>query len=255
MNKIIIAGNWKMHGSKQQLEALVHDIANQINSRSSSVDVVLFAPFPYLSLIEQACHQTGFTCGAQTMSEFPEGAYTGEVSGSMLRDVGCRAVLLGHSERRHVFGEANSMIAAKFVQAQSCGLLPILCVGETLAEREADKTMDIIKAQLTAVIDKAGVAALADSVIAYEPVWAIGTGKTATPEQAQAVHAEIRQFLAHIDKNIAKDISILYGGSVKSANAPDLLAMPDINGLLVGGASLVAESFAGIINAAIALRG
>ncbi len=177
--------------------------------------------------------------GAQNLSEYDQGAYTGEVAGDMLVDVGCQMVIVGHSERRALFGETDASVARKFVAAEGCGLTPILCVGETLEQREADVTLDVIERQLQAVIDLAGVDALASAVIAYEPVWAIGTGKTASPEQAQQVHTAIRNRLG----DAGAETRILYGGSVKAANAAEIFAQHDIDGALVGGASLNAEEF------------
>ena len=193
---------------------------------------------------------TGVVLGAQNLSEHAEGAFTGEVAPSMLRDVGCTHVLVGHSERRSLYGESDAIVAAKFVAAQVAGLVPVLCVGETLAEREAGLTQEVVDRQLAAVLDAAGVAAMRQAVVAYEPVWAIGTGRTASPAQAQAVHAGIRAVLAAHDPDVAAGVRILYGGSVKPQGAEELFRQPDIDGGLVGGAALVAGDFLAICRAA-----
>jgi triosephosphate isomerase len=188
--------------------------------------------------------------GAQDVSEHAQGAFTGEVAASMLRDIGATHVLVGHSERRQYHGESSACVAAKFAQAQAAGLIPVLCVGETLEQRDAGATEAVVGEQLDAVVQHSGIAALATAVMAYEPVWAIGTGRTATPAQAQAVHAFIRDKLAAVDATIASSLRILYGGSVKPANAAELFAQADIDGGLIGGASLVAEDFLAICAAA-----
>jgi triosephosphate isomerase len=189
---------------------------------------------------------SGVALGAQSVCAEAQGAFTGEVSAAMLKDVGCRYVLVGHSERRQLYGESDELVARKFVAAQSQGLVPVLCVGETLEEREAGQTLAVISRQMDAVLTVSGVAALGQAVVAYEPVWAIGTGRTATPEQAQEVHATIRSKIAGVDATIGGLVRILYGGSVKASNARELFAMPDIDGGLVGGASLKADEFARI---------
>ena len=188
--------------------------------------------------------------GAQNVSEHAQGAYTGEVSAAMLAEHGCRYVIVGHSERRTLFGEGSELVAQKYAAALKAGLTPILCVGETLAERERGATEDTVAAQLAAVVERSGAQSFAHAVIAYEPVWAIGTGKTATPEEAQTVHAFIRGRLAESDEAVAANVQVLYGGSVKGSNAPQLFAMPDIDGGLIGGASLDASEFAAIVRAA-----
>lgn len=193
---------------------------------------------------------TDVALGAQSVCAEPLGAFTGEISGSMLLDVGCRYVLVGHSERRQLYGESDALVARKFLATQSQGLTPVLCVGETLEERESGRTTQVVERQLEAVLSVSGVAALGNAVIAYEPVWAIGTGRTASPEQAQEVHALIRAKVAALDATIAGSVRILYGGSVKASNARELFAMADIDGGLVGGASLMAEEFAQICAAA-----
>ncbi|MCX7894135.1 MAG: triose-phosphate isomerase [Burkholderiales bacterium] len=252
MRQPLVAGNWKMHGTlatnQRLLEALKAGLAGL-----AGVQVAVCVPFPYLAQAGQALAGTGIGWGAQTLSEHDTGAYTGEVSGPMLRDFGCRYVIVGHSERRSLFGERDPQVAAKFVAAQRAGLTPILCVGETLAEREAGATEAVVASQLDAVIAAAGAQALAQAVVAYEPVWAIGTGRTATPSQAQAVHEFIRARLATAGgAALAGGVAILYGGSVKAANAGELFRQPDVDGGLIGGASLVAEDFIAICRAAAA---
>ena len=212
-------------------------------------DVVVCPPFPYLaSAREQLPAAIGL--GAQNVSDQAEGAFTGEVAASMLAEAGCGYVIIGHSERRALYAESDAQIADKFAQVQAAGLIPVLCVGETLAEREAGNTDAVVCGQLQAVVDAVGVAAFARAVVAYEPVWAIGTGKTASPEQAQAVHARLRQSLAENDPDIAQSLRLLYGGSVKADNAALLFAQSDIDGGLIGGASLTADSFIAICQAA-----
>ncbi|MBS0588337.1 MAG: triose-phosphate isomerase [Proteobacteria bacterium] len=244
----MVAGNWKMHGSlnenKQLLDAVIAGL-NELNEAR----FVVCAPYPYLSSVQNALQSTNIAWGAQNVSQFEKGAYTGEVSTSMLRDFGCRYVIVGHSERRALFGENNFIVAEKYLAAQRAGITPILCVGETLEQREAEITEQVIEEQLAAVIELTGVESLNKSVIAYEPVWAIGTGKTASPQQAQDVHAFIRSSIAKKNAAIAKDLVILYGGSVKANNASDLFAMPDIDGGLIGGASLIATEFVSICRA------
>lgn len=241
MRKPLVAGNWKMHGSRSftasYLEAL------KVLLAEVSVDVALFPPSLYLMASAAQLDRTLFALGAQDLSREPaEGAFTGEVCGTMLRDVGCQLVLVGHSERRSLFGESNELVAQKFAAALSAGLTPVLCVGETLGEREAGNTIAVVHAQLQAVADKVGLGCVAAAVVAYEPVWAIGTGMTATPEQAQEVHRAIREKLG----SAGLETRILYGGSVKAANARELFSQPDIDGGLIGGASLIAEEFAAI---------
>ena len=245
----LVVGNWKMNGSLAENQALLKALAPLL-SGLANVKVAICAPYPYLAQVEQAVKGTSVAWGAQDVCPFGNGAYTGGVSAAMLADFGCSYVLVGHSERRTIFGESDQVIAQKFAAAQKAGLTPVLCVGETLAERESGVTEKIIARQLDAVIGGSGIAALGNAVVAYEPVWAIGTGKTASPEQAQAVHAFIRARVAALDTKIAAALVIQYGGSVKAANAQTLFAMPDIDGGLIGGASLVAEEFAAICRAA-----
>jgi len=248
MRAKLVAGNWKMHGSLAANLALltrVKDVA-----AGFKCEVAVCVPFPYLAQASAALSGSKVAWGGQNVSEHAQGAYTGEVSAAMLQEFGCRYVLVGHSERRALFGESDVTVAAKFAQAQRSGLTPVLCVGETLAERERGITAEVVTRQLAAVLSGSGAAALADAVLAYEPVWAIGTGKTASPQQAQEVHALIRAFVAQEDAGVAGGLRILYGGSVKPGNARELFAMPDIDGGLIGGASLVAEDFLAICAAA-----
>ena len=207
-------------------------------------------PYPYLYQTEQVLRGSGIAWGAQDVCEYDHGAYTGGVSAGMMADFGCRFVIVGHSERRSLFGDTDKAVALKFAAVVKAGLTPILCMGETLAERESGVTEQTVARQMDAVISQSGVAALGQAVMAYEPVWAIGTGKTATPDEAQAVHGFIRGRVAEQDMRVADSLLLLYGGSVKAANAQQLFAMPDIDGGLIGGASLVAEEFAAICKAA-----
>jgi triosephosphate isomerase len=236
-----------MHGSRAMAGELVAAIAAGL---PAGVEVGVLPPFPYLA--ELAAHHSGdaLAFGGQDLSEHAAGAYTGEVSGAMLKDVGATWVLVGHSERRQYHGESNGQVAAKFVAAQAAGLVPILCVGESLAEREQDATERVVGAQLEAVIERAGIGAFARAIVAYEPVWAIGTGRTASPAQAQAVHAFIRGTFARRDATIADSLQLLYGGSVKPANAAELFGQPDVDGGLIGGAALQAADFLAICAAA-----
>ena len=247
--KPLVAGNWKMHGTRAENSALVAAIVQAL-SGEENVEVVVCPPFVYLADVVRAVKDTSVAVGAQNVCAEPMGAFTGEVAAAMLRDIGCRYVIVGHSERRQIYREDDALVARKFLAVQLQKLTPILCVGETLEERERAQTEQVIARQLDAVLAVAGVAALAQAVIAYEPVWAIGTGKNATPEQAQAVHAFIRGRLARQDAKIAGAIRVLYGGSVKAANAGELFAMPDVDGGLVGGASLKGEEFMRICAAA-----
>jgi len=248
MRRKLVAGNWKMCGALAQNEALLKAVAAGME-QMPGVDCAVCVPFPYLAQVQQLLRGTAVKWGAQDVHQLDKGAYTGEVSASMLCDFGCRYVLAGHSERRSLYGESSQLVAEKFAAAQSAGLTPILCVGETLAQRESGTTEAVVAEQLDAVITLLGVQSLRNAVVAYEPVWAIGTGKTASPEQAQAVHAFIRQRVAGHDGQVADGLCILYGGSVKAANAAQLFAMADIDGGLIGGASLVAEDFLAICKA------
>lgn len=248
MRTKLVAGNWKMHGSLAANRALLDGILAGLGA--CRADVAVCVPFPYLAQVQAALNGSRVAWGAQTVSEHAQGAYTGEVSAAMLLEFGCRYVLVGHSERRALYGESDAAVAAKFDAALKAGLTPVLCVGETLAEREAGATGEVVTRQLDAVIAKSGVAALGRAVVAYEPVWAIGTGKTATPQQAQDVHALIRARVAAGDAAVAQKLQILYGGSVKPGNAQELFAMPDIDGGLIGGAALAAADFLAICAAA-----
>ncbi len=249
MRDYLIAGNWKMNGSTAANAELVAGIIAGVPA-GSGFSLLVCPPFPYVAAVAAQAAGSAVKVGAQNASEHEKGAFTGEVAPAMLKDAGCEYVIVGHSERRSIYGETSGQVAAKFVAAQAAGLVPILCVGETLAEREAGTTESVVDEQLDAVIDTAGVGALANAVIAYEPVWAIGTGMTATPEQAQDVHRHIRARLEALDENIAAGVQILYGGSMKGDNAPGLLAQPDIDGGLIGGASLKANDFLAIAEAA-----
>ena len=249
MRTKLIAGNWKMHGSKPEIRSLIGGMLARLDANRAA-EVMVLPPHPYLPLVDSLVDATPVMLGAQDLSAHASGAFTGEVSGAMLADWNCSHVLVGHSERRAVHAESNKLVADKFVAAQDAGLQPILCVGETLEEREAGRTRDVVGAQLAAVIEAAGIQAFSRSVLAYEPVWAIGTGQTASPEQAQEVHAVIRAQLAAEDAMIAGRVRILYGGSVKPDNAAELFACEDIDGGLIGGASLQAESFMAIYQAA-----
>jgi triosephosphate isomerase (TIM) len=249
MRKPLVAGNWKMHGTRSENAALLDQLLDRL-PEALAADVMVCPPFVYLQETARRLKDTGVDLGAQSLCAEPLGAFTGEVSGAMLRDVGCGFAIVGHSERRQIYGENDALVARKFVAAQAAGLVPVLCVGETLDERERGDTTEVVARQLDAVLAVTGVAALRSAVIAYEPVWAIGTGRTATPEQAQEVHAMIRARIAAADARIADEVRILYGGSVKASNARELFAMPDIDGGLVGGASLKAEEFAQICAAA-----
>ncbi len=247
MRKKMVAGNWKMNGGLASNESLLQQLRSVDVSRAG---MVVFPPFPYLQQCVDHAAGSGLEIGAQDLSEFENGAYTGEVSGGMLAELGCRYVLVGHSERRTLHGETNEQVARKAVAAHRAGLVPVVCVGETRAERESERTEAVIGSQLAALLGVAGSDVLASAVLAYEPVWAIGTGLTASPEQAQEVHAFIRTRVAAVDASRASTLQILYGGSVKGANAATLFAMPDVDGGLVGGASLVATEFLEIHRAA-----
>ena len=249
MRTPVVAGNWKMNGTRSSVQALVGAIKAGKNA-AWKADVVLCAPFPYLQTVADTLAGTDIALGAQNVSEYSPGAYTGEVAAAMLLDLGSRYVIVGHSERRALFAESSAQVAEKFAVAVAAGLIPILCVGETLAEREQGKTLQVVESQLVAVLERAGVSAFAKAMLAYEPVWAIGTGLTATPAQAQEVHAALREMVAARSSDVAGGLRILYGGSVKAANAASLFACPDIDGGLIGGASLDATEFLAICQAA-----
>ncbi|WP_210397054.1 triose-phosphate isomerase [Motiliproteus sediminis] len=249
MRRPLVAGNWKMNGNSASIASLVQEL-NEGLSADLAAEVLVCPPHLYLSAV--AAGKAERLClGAQDVSEYAAGAYTGESSAVMLQDLGCAYVIVGHSERRALFGDTDLRVAAKFQAAQRAGLKPILCVGETLEQREEGATLAVIAAQIDAVLAEAGVSSFADAVVAYEPVWAIGTGRTATPEQAQEVHAAIRDQFARHDATVADGLQILYGGSVNAANAETLFAQADIDGGLVGGASLKADEFLAICRAAV----
>ncbi len=247
MRRIFVAGNWKMNLDRTGAEALASGLAKQVGAESV-VEVAVCPPSAYLTTVYDAIEDSAVGLGAQNMYHEKSGAFTGELSADMLLDVGCKYVILGHSERRHVLGESNEDVNKKVLAALAAGLLPIVCVGEKLEEREAGNTTDVISSQFEGSL--AGVTAeqMANVVIAYEPVWAIGTGKTATPAQAEEVHVDIRKMLeTRYNSEVASTVRIQYGGSVKPSNAAELLSQDNIDGALVGGASLAVEDFLGII--------
>ena len=249
--KTLIAGNWKMFKTLEEAQALASALAAGLAS-GDSVDVAIFPAFPFLAEVVRAVSASAhpITVGAQNLYPEPEGAFTGEVSGKMLKSVGAKAVIVGHSERRHVLGESDELVGRKVRAALDLGLTPILCVGEKLEERETGKTSEVVLRQLRAGLDRLDASKIARVVVAYEPVWAIGTGKTATPQQGEDVHRTIRGELATLaSAAVSRDVRILYGGSVKPQNIKDLLAQPDIDGALVGGASLEAPGFIEICRA------
>ena len=240
----LVAGNWKMHGSRASNQALLDALLKGAGA-GRNAECAVCVPYPYLEQVSGLLRGSAIAWGAQNVSEHAKGAYTGEVSASMLLEFGCRFVLVGHSERRQLYGEGDAQVAAKFVAALEGGLTPILCVGETLQEREARRTEEVVARQLQAVTKRI---AFGKAVLAYEPVWAIGTGRNATPEQAQAVHEFLR-------KETGNETRILYGGSVKPQNAAAIFAMPDVDGGLIGGASIVGADFVAICKAALAAAG
>jgi triosephosphate isomerase len=245
MRQPLVAGNWKMNGSLASIKNLVEGIKAGLGSVRTA-ELAVCPPFVYIPTVAAMLKGTSIALGAQDVNDKESGAHTGEVAPGMLTDVGCKYVIVGHSERRSIYGESDEVTARKFAAARAAGLKPILCVGELLEEREQGITEQVVGRQLDAVIALEGIHALADAVIAYEPVWAIGTGKTATPQQAQDVHAFIRERLAGLDKAVADKVQILYGGSVKGSNAGELFSMPDIDGGLIGGASLDPKDFLAI---------
>ncbi len=249
MRKAMVAGNWKLNGSIASASALVSEIAAYLTD-VSAVEVVVCPVYVHLHSVLAGIADSRLKLGAQNASDQDSGAFTGEVSAPMLAECGCEYVIVGHSERRAIYTETDGQVAAKYIAVQRAGLTPILCLGESLEARENQQTEVIVGRQLDAVIDLAGVASLGKAVIAYEPVWAIGTGKTATPQQAQSVHKFIRDKIAKLDVGIAESIRILYGGSVKPGNAGELFAMQDIDGGLIGGAALNSDDFVAICRAA-----
>jgi len=238
MRHPLVAGNWKMHGDRESVASLVTGLLEI----GCEAEIAVFPPYVYIPLVAESISSSGISVGAQNASEYDSGAYTGEVSCQMLRDFGCQYAIVGHSERRNIYGEMDAQVARKFAAVQSAGITPILCVGETLEQREQGETLDVVAAQIEAVIGLVGLSNVCEAVIAYEPVWAIGTGKTASADQAQEVHLAIRQQLG----GAGEKTRILYGGSVKAANAAELFLQPDIDGALVGGASLDANEFSEI---------
>jgi triosephosphate isomerase (TIM) len=249
MRRPVVAGNWKMHGSRSANEALLTDLERRLKP-DLQVDVVVFPPYVYLADAVRMLDEGPIAVGAQDVCAEPVGAFTGQVAAAMLKDVGCRYVIVGHSERRRLYHEDDGIVARKFVAVLQAGLTPVLCVGETLEEREAHRTEAVVARQLEAVTAMNGVGSLAEAIVAYEPVWAIGTGRTASPQQAQDVHAYLRGRIGAQDAKMARHLRILYGGSVKAANAAELFSMPDVDGGLVGGASLSADEFLEICAAA-----
>jgi triosephosphate isomerase len=246
---LMVAGNWKMHGTRSSVAELLKGLKSQ--EFSATVEVAIFPTFLHISEAVEALRDVSVAVGAQDVAtQSGPGALTGEVAASQLVDAGCSLVLIGHSERRQVLGEVESVLIAKFKAAQEAGLTPVLCVGETLEDREAGHTFEVVGGQLNSIMDALGVEVFSRAVIAYEPVWAIGTGLTATPEQAQEVHKAIRAQLAARNAEVAQGVRLLYGGSVKAANAAELFRMPDIDGGLIGGAALNADEFGAICRAA-----
>lgn len=249
MPRPLVAGNWKMNGTRDSVRALVQEVRDGA-AGIDGVDIAVCPAFVHIPEAAAALAGSDVVLGAQNVADFNEGAYTGEVSGAMLKEFGCTLALVGHSERRQLYGESNALVARRFAAALATGLTPVLCVGETLEQREAGETEIVVADQLQAVFTELGDGAFRKAVIAYEPVWAIGTGRTATPQQAQEVHAFIRRTVAQQDAVGASAVRILYGGSVKPDNAAALFAEADIDGGLIGGASLKAEDFLAICRAA-----
>lgn len=249
MRKTLIAGNWKLNGSVESITELLKGIVAGL-PETESLSVAVCPPYIYIPMVTDMLSDQRVMVGSQNVAAQPKGAYTGEISAAMLSEFGCQYGLVGHSERRSLYNETDADVAVKFKALSDSGIIPVLCVGETLEERDQGVTESVVSRQIQAVIDQHGIAAFASAVIAYEPVWAIGTGRTATPEQAQAVHAAIRALLATHDKVIADTTQIVYGGSMNPGNAAELLAMPDIDGGLIGGASLNADDFLAICRAA-----
>jgi triosephosphate isomerase len=250
MRRKLVVGNWKMYGRLASNRVLLEGILTGVRELHGA-DYAVCVPYPYLAQAQSLLQGSNVAWGAQNVNQHEEGAFTGAVAPGMLTDFGCSYVIIGHSERRGLFHESNEIVDAKFIATLKAGMKPVFCVGETLAERESGITEQVVATQLKSVLSYAGVQALSNAVIAYEPVWAIGTGRTATPDQAQAVHAYIRGCVAQHDSQIAQSLCILYGGSVKANNAAELFAMPDIDGGLIGGASLVADDFLAICRAGV----
>ena len=249
MRQPMVAGNWKMNGSSDSVKELIAGIRAGMDSVNKA-EVVVCPPAVYVPRVVGAVDGSAIRVGAQNVCDQDKGAFTGEISGAMLKDVGCEYAIIGHSERRSLYGESDELVAKRFAAARRNGIKPIFCIGETLEEREKGITNEVCARQIDAVIALEGVEALADGVIAYEPVWAIGTGKTATPEQAQEVHAFIRGKIADLNADVAEGLRILYGGSMNPGNAAELIGQTDIDGGLIGGASLKADDFLAICQAA-----
>lgn len=245
----LIVGNWKMNGTRESAKQLLADLLSGLGNDGTH-EVGVCVPYVFIPAAAEQLADTPIVLGAQNVGDHEAGAFTGEVSVSMLKEFGCQLAIVGHSERRALYHESNEMVAARYAQSLAHGVQPILCVGETLEQREDDKTFDVVDEQLSAVLEASGVKSLLSAVIAYEPVWAIGTGVTASVDQAQEVHAFIRNRIAELDNEVAEQVRILYGGSVKPGNAAGLFAMPDIDGGLIGGASLDADAFLAICGAA-----
>lgn len=251
MRKPLVMGNWKLNGTKESVTALVNALVEPANKAADKADVAVCAPAVFIGMVEQLAQGSKLLWGSEDCDIHTSGAFTGENSPVMLREFGCKYAIVGHSERRDYHKESNEYVAQKYQAAQQNGLIPVLCVGESEAQFEAKQTMEVIKAELKAVIDLCGIDSFKNAVIAYEPIWAIGTGKTATPEIAQSVHADIRAYLATFSADVAEKVQILYGGSCNAKTAPELFAQKDIDGGLVGGASLKAPDFSAIIQAAV----
>jgi triosephosphate isomerase len=251
MRTPLVAGNWKMNGTRASVAELTRGLVAGA-AGISDAEILLCPSYIFIPQVQSLIDESSILLGGQDLYPQAAGAYTGAISGPMLSDAGCQYVIVGHSERRALMGDNDGVVARKFAAAQEHGLTPILCVGETLDERQSDSTLAVIGRQFSAVVDAVGIESFNKAVVAYEPVWAIGTGETATPEQAQEIHAALRAMAAKRSAKIAADLRLLYGGSVKSANATDLFSMPDIDGGLIGGAALEAEEFLAICSAAAA---
>ena len=248
MRQALVAGNWKLNGTFASINTLIEGIIGGLE-QFKNAEVAVCPPYVYLPQVHAKLSGTSIALGAQDVCDEDSGAFTGEVSAPMLKEVGCRYVIIGHSERRHIYHESDVLTARKFAAVKRAGLIPILCVGELLEEREQGITEQVVARQIDAVVDHEGILAFTDAVVAYEPVWAIGTGKTATPREAQEVHAFIRGHLGELDPGVANNLRILYGGSVNSTNVQDLVDMNDIDGGLIGGASLKSDEFLAICKA------
>ena len=253
MRRPLVAGNWKMNGTRSSVAALVRDLVTGCD-QAAGAEVLVCPPSIFIQSVQELISESSIELGGQDLYAEAGGAFTGEISGPMLVDAGCQYVIVGHSERRALMGESDSIVAAKFAAALEHELIPILCVGESLEERQSDNTLAVIRRQFAAVADAVGIESFATAVVAYEPVWAIGTGETATPAQAQEVHAALRAMAASRSAKIAAGLRLLYGGSCNAANAAELFSMPDIDGGLIGGASLKADDFVAIAKAAAQVK-